>query len=215
MQVTGSPDFAYTVGLGHHRDHPELVMSGLAHELMTTVLETVSALVLQGFPLVPGQVLEGALARVPLVVDELSEQGLSATVGWSRWFHQRPVPAYQLVWPSATGDFVWDTPEQPASWRVPVERAEPEWTLGATPGQPVYVCTHVAEDGEPVMRVVRDHGEEWQVLCDADHFEDARAVVWHLSHCVKTAPSLLALDLQLGETGWRDAPWLPWQTARL
>ena len=215
MQVAGTPDFAYTVGLPHHADHPELVMSGLPSEVMAAVLERVSSLVLQGFPLVSGQVLEGALARVAVVVDELSSEGLAATIGWSRWFHQREVPAYQLVWPSATGDFVWDTREQPAAWRVPVERAEPEWTLGATPGQPVYVCTHVAEDGEPVMRVVRDVQEEWQLLCDIDHFEDARAVVWHLSHCVKTAPSLLALDLPPGHTAWRDAPWLPWQTAPL
>jgi len=66
---------------------------------------------------------------------------------------------------------------------------------------------------------VRDHSsdnaEEWQLLCDADHFEESRAVVWHLSHCVKTAPSLLAVDLPRGCTAWRDAPWLPWQTARL
>jgi hypothetical protein len=215
VRVDGAPDFAYAVGLMHHVDHPELVMSGLPHELMSAVLERVSSLVLQGFPLQAGQVLEGALARVPVVVDALSDEGLAATVGWSRWFHQREVPAYQLVWPAATGDFIWDSPEQPAAWRVPVERGEPEWTLGAAPGQPVYVCTHVAEDGEPVMRVVRDHQEEWQLLCDADHFEDQRAVVWHLSHCVKTTPSLLALDLQPGHTAWRDAPWLPWETAPL
>jgi hypothetical protein len=190
-------------------------MSGLPLDLMSQVLGDVSARVLQGLPLVAGQVLEGVLARVPVVVDELSEDGLAATVGWSRWFHRREVPAYQLVWPEGSGEFRWDSPEQPAGWRVPVERSRPEWTLGATPGQPVYVCTHVAEDGEPVLRVVRDQGEEWQLLCDADHAEDARAVVWHLSHCVRTAPSLLALDLQLGETAWRDAPWLPWQTAPL
>jgi hypothetical protein len=215
VQVAGDPPFAYTVGLPHHAGHPELVMSGLGADVMTKVLEEVCALVLQGFPLVGGQLLEGVLARVPLVVDVMSSEGLAATVGWSRWFHQREVPAYQLVWPEPTGDFHWDTAEQLAAWRVPVDRVEPEWTLGATKGQPVYVCTHVAEDGEPVMRVVRDHGEEWQLLCDADHYEESRAVVWHLSHCVKTAPSLLAVELPLGSTAWRDAPWLPWQTARL
>ena len=188
-------------------------MSGLPAPLLQSVLESVSARVLDGFALVPGQVVEGALARVPLVVDELVSGDL---LGWSRWFHRREVPAYQLVWPSALGDFVWDSPEQPASWRVPVERGTPDWTLPATPGQPVYVCTHVAEDGEPVMRVVRDVQEEWQVLCDADHYDDTRAVVWHLSHVAKTSPTLLSVtDLPPGWTAWRDAPWLPWQTARL
>ena len=59
------------------------------------------------------------------------------------------------------------------------------------------------------------YGEEWQVLCDADHYEETHAVVWHLSHVAKTTPTLLAVDLPLGHTVWRDAPWLPWQTARL
>jgi hypothetical protein len=190
-------------------------MSGLPLDLMAKVLEDVSLLVLQGFSLVPGQVLEGALARVPVVVDELSAEGREATVGWSRWFHRRDVPAYQLVWPDAAGDFHWNAPEQPAAWRLPVERADLEWTLGATPGQPVHVCTHVAEDGEPVMRVVRDHDEQWQLLCDLDHSAETRAVMWPLSHCVKTAPSLLATDLKPGMTAWRDAPWLPWEHGRL
>lgn len=187
-------------------------MSGLPFELMQAVLEEVSRRVLEGFPLVPGQVVEGALARVPLVVDELVSGDL---LSWSRWFHRRDVPALQLVWPDAVGDFDWDSPQQPASWRVPVERGTPEWTLPATPGQPAYVCTHVAEDGEPVMRVVRDAQEEWQVLCDQDHYDQTHAVVWHLSHVVKTSPTLLSVDLPLGHTAWRDAPWLPWQTARL
>jgi hypothetical protein len=212
VQVHSAPDFAYTVGLPHHLDHPELLMSGLAPDLMQSVLEEVSRRVLEGYALVPGQIVEGALARVPLVVDELLP---TDRLGWSGWFHGRQVPALQLVWPSPVGDFVWDSPEQPAAWRVPVERSAPEWTLPATPGQPVYVCTHVAEDGEPVMRVVRDVQEEWQVLCDADHVDDTRAVVWHLSHVAKTSPSLLAVQLPPGHTVWRDAPWLPWQTARL
>ena len=212
VAVAGDPDFAYTVGLPHHLDHPELLLSGLPVELMQSVLEEVSRRVLEGYRLVPGQLVEGALARVPLVVDELLP---SDRLSWSTWFHGREVPALQLLWPSGTGDFVWDSPAQPAAWRVPVQRGEPEWTLPATPGQPVYVCTHVAEDGEPVMRVVRDAQEEWQVLCDADHYDDTRAVVWHLSHVAKTSPTLLAVDLPLGWTAWRDAPWLPWQTARL
>ena len=212
VAVEAEPDFAYTVGLPHHLDHPELLVSGLPLDLMQQVLEEVSRRILSGFPLVPGQLVEGALARVPLVVDELLP---SDRLAWSDWFHGRPVPAYQLVWPTGTGDFVWDSPEQPASWRVPVARTDPEWTLPATPGQPVYVCTHVAEEGEPVMRVVRDHGEEWQVLCDADHYDEARAVVWHLSHVAKVSPTLLSVDLPQGWTAWRDAPWLPWQTARL
>ena len=216
VAVEGAPGFAYTVGLPHHLDHPELLMSGLPFELMQTVLEEVSRRVLEGFLLVPGQLVEGALARVPLVVDELAATDL---LTWSRWFHRREVPAYQLVWPETSGDFRWDSPEQPAAWRVPVERGEPEWTLEATTGQPVHVCTHVAEDGEPVMRVVRERGpngeEEWQVLCDADHYDETRAVIWHLSHAVKTTPSLLSVELPVGHTAWRDAPWLPWQTSRL
>ena len=214
--VEGAPDIAYTVGLVHHLDHPELLMSGLPQDLMRSVLEEVSRRVLDGYPLVPGQIVEGALARVPLVVDELASAEL---LTWSRWFHRRDLRAFQLLWPTPTGDFRWDSPEQPAAWRVPVERSDPEWTLPATPGQPVYVCTHVAEDGEPVMRVVRDvspdNAEEWQVLCDADHAVETRAVVWHLRHVAKTSPSLLAVDLPAGHTVWRDAPWLPWQTARL
>src|SRR4051794_21267315 len=178
-------------------------MSGLPLDLLQRVLEEVSRRVLEGYRLVPGQIVEGALARVPLVVDELLP---SDRLSWADWFQGREVPAYQLVWPEPTGDFVWDSPSQPAAWRVPVERSSPEWALPATPGRPVYVCTHVAEEGEPVMRVVRDVQEEWQVLCDADHQDDTRAVGWHLSHLAKTSPSLLPVGLPPGPTPWRGGP---------
>lgn len=230
------PAFAYTVGLPHRTGHPELVMTGLPFEVMHPVLNDLSRRVLAGFPLAAGDLAEGALARVPLLVEEMSPAGIAESVTWSRWFHRRDVDALQVVWPSTLGVFAWQQGGdaqldvvQPQRWRQPAERTgavarKPEWLLPISRTKQAFVCRHVAEEGEPVLSVSRELDpeaadgtrEQWQVLCDADHSAPGgEAVLVPLQHVVRIAPSLRGLDLQVGEIALRKAAWLPWERTRL
>ena len=228
-QAPDEPGFGYTVGLMHRVGHPELLISGLSNELMHSVLNDVAERVLNGRRFVAGDAVEGSLSRVPLLVDELDEAGLKETVTWSRWFHRRPVPALQLVWPDTAAIFAWQPGAatvlnelQPPSWRKSQPRVgafarTPVWPLPAPAEALGFICTHVSDDGDVIRFVVRemseDRGEEWSFHCGAAHDDPGNEVtVVHLSHVVRAAPSLWELaDLGVGEEATRADADHPWQ----
>lgn len=224
------PAFAYTVGLWHHRRHPELLISGLAR---TTVMhralnELAQRVVDDGERLVPGEVYEGALGGVPVTVEETTAEGAGHAT-WSEWFHRRPVPVLQVVWPDLDGVFAWQGGEapldeaQPVSWRVPGPRTgalapSPSWLFPVPPETLVLVCGHVVA-GDPVRHVVREvdaeRGEDWQVLCGGVHADVDGAELWHLQHVVTKYPGVRALaDLPLDSAAERPDERSPWSEAR-
>jgi hypothetical protein len=224
------PAFAYTVGLWHQARHPELVMSGQKSELMHRSLNAAVAWVRAGQRLSPGMAVEGVIGGFPVAVEEMTPEAIDRTVTFSAWFHRRTIDAVQLVWTDLNGIWPWQPgtheltrERQPESWRIPSARtgalaADPEWVMPAPADKMVFTCVHLQEQGAVVASVTRERdpkrGEDWQVLCDAQHGDlpagDIRVV--HLSHLVRAAPSLRALsDLALDECAERKHPWEPWQ----
>lgn len=221
------PAFAYTVGLPHHADHPELVVSGLRPELMHCMLNNAAQRVLRGFRFEPGTTAEDLISSWPVIADPLSPQGLDETVLWSRWFHRRPVEALQLVWPSTRGIFSWQpgssrdaAAAQPAQWRLPQDRvgalaADPPWPFPVPSDHIAAACAHIVEEGAPVSSVARladeGRGEDWLFLCELAGHDETAIRGSHLAHLVRSAPSLhLLADLGPDEQADRETCWSPW-----
>lgn len=228
-EVSAEPDFAYTVGLGHRCGHPELLMSGLDPALMHRALNNVAARVMAGRRLAPGDVLEGVLGGVPVVVERVSEAVLGDTVLWSGWFHRRKPEALMLFWPTTSGIFDWQpgapqllSERQPRAWREPVEHAggvatDPEWVFPVPADLLAFTCTHVLDDGEPILWVAREtdpeRGEDWSLHCGAAGHRTDDMRLAHISHLVRAAPSVTELaGMRLDHEGWRDDPDSPWQS---
>ena len=221
-EADDEPAFAYTVGLHHRARHPELVMSGLPTDLVHRVLNDVAGRVRAGHRFdTPGRTVEGALARVPLVVEAMTDAGLRETVTWSGWFHRRRPDAVQLVWPDTDGVFAWQDGapavldrRQPPGWREPSARTgplapRPVWSLPAPAETLAFVCRHVVDDGDPVLFAARerdpDRGEDWSFHCGAAEHPGDTVTTWHLRHVVTAAPSV-ALELSglaTGHVGFR------------
>lgn len=187
------PAFAYTVGLGHRRGHPELLMSGLDPQLMHRALNDVAARVMKGRRLAPGDVLEGVLGGVPVVVERVATEALD-----------------RLQPPS------WREPFT----HVGAVAADPPWAFPVPPDRMAFSCTHVVDDGESILWVAREshpeRGEDWSLHCGAgQHTTDDMCGV-HLAHLVRSAPSVAALaGLGLDEEAWRDDVDADWQVSRL
>lgn len=223
------PDFAYTLGLGHHRGHPELFMSGLDLRLMSSVLNHLAEQVRAGHVFKHGDVVEGALAGVPVVLEQLADEHLEQTVPWSGWFHRRKPEALAVVWPTTTGVFSWQpgAPSQldemqPPYWRIPSPReggvaVTPDWTFPIPAEQLVSSCTHVVVDGVPVLWAAHhddgEQGDNWTFHCGAsDHTIDTICAI-HIAHLIRSAPSLREIcGLELGCEAKRATPHVPFSS---
>lgn len=226
------PVFAYTVGLGHRAGHPELLMSGLDPDLMHRALNNLSERVVDGRRLAPGDVLEGVLGGAPVALATASAYALDELVTWSGWFHRRPPDALVVVWPTTSGVFAWQpgAPEvldelQPPAWRdafTPTGALEPDpvWDFPVPPDTRAFTCRHVLEEGRPLLFVAREsdttRGEDWTLHCGSPDHETDDAVVVHLAHVVRGAPSVRALaDLPLDWEADRDDVDSDWRTRAL
>jgi hypothetical protein len=222
------PAFAYTIGLPHRAGHPELVVSGLSAELMSSMLQEGARRVLEGFRFEPGTTAENLVRHWPVVADPMSLQGLKDTVLWSRWFHRGRVRALQLVWPDTRGIFAWQpgapafvSEGQPQEWRLPQERcgplaADPAWVFPVPPDHVAVGCACIVEEGAPVRFVARELDplgcEFWLALCGEEHADiSAVARPYHFAHLVRRAPSLGEVaDLALHQQAERETCWAPW-----
>lgn len=203
------PAFATTLGLGHRAGHPELVISGLDRDLMHRALNHLAQRVLDGRRFVAGDVVEGVLGGVPVVLERASARGLEATCGWSGWFHRREPEALVVVWPTTSGVFGWQpgAPSlvdelQPISWRETTARVgalapDPPWDFPVPPDALAFTCSHVLHDGQSVLWVARERddsrGEDWSIHCGAEGHETSDGAVAHIAHLVRGAPSLREL----------------------
>jgi hypothetical protein len=222
------PVFAYTVGLVHRQDHPELMISGLNAELIHPVLNSVAKRVMKGLRLSPGDSLEGVLGGVPVLVEELNDAGLDETVIWSRWFHRRPVEALALVWPDTSARFAWQPGAsdkldalQPSEWRRPLAHVgafapDPSWPFPVPAERTGVACNHVVFDGAPVCYVDRrarsGEQENWVFHCGELHGGPEDYALSHVSHIMRGTPSLREVaGLQVDEYAWREDPDQPWK----
>lgn len=108
------PGFAFSVGLHHTFEHPEVIVFGLDHETLVEVVNAVGAEVRDGRRLEPGTLLAGLLEGHTCRVDAVTDpDDLRDYLGYARWFYRASFPVLRLVWPDDAGRFPDDAAFDP------------------------------------------------------------------------------------------------------
>lgn len=118
------PDFAYTVGLSHTFNHPDLVIFGLDLKVAFAILDIAQGLVEAGTVFSHGSGSLDLLDGVPVTFLDVSPDGRSDHLEQATSFYQTDnFPALMIVWPGASGSYPWSdaaptwlTRRQPALW---------------------------------------------------------------------------------------------------
>ena len=117
----------FTVGL-FGLGHPELVVTGLDHQVSHGLLNRVARMVVDGRDLVPGEVIQDDTGQDILTVEVLPNP--AEVLFSANRFYERPdefsVLAFQLTWADAAGRFPWDPlcaydrerQPRPGTWRA-------------------------------------------------------------------------------------------------
>lgn len=99
--TTSEPAYAYTIGLFHNFEHPELIVLGLRTELMHSMLNTVAERVKAGERFSEGARLSDVIEGFEVTLQTVHRpESFKAHVGYALWFYAgKPFPLLQVVWP--------------------------------------------------------------------------------------------------------------------
>lgn len=103
-----APEYAFTIGLWHAFEQPEVVVFGMPEEVAVELLETVADEVEDGRRFGGGERHEGLLVEYPVRFLELGGATIDERCALMRWAYEgAEVPAVQLAWPDRQGRWPW------------------------------------------------------------------------------------------------------------
>jgi len=102
------PSFAYTVGLFHTFQHPEVLVYGLPQDRAHRILNDLADNLRAGRRYVAGGVYEDLLERYSCTFRLIPPSHYREHLGWASWFNETPdFPALQLIYPDKEGRWPW------------------------------------------------------------------------------------------------------------
>ena len=101
-------EYAFTIGLFHTYQHPELVIFGLSSEIAHQILSIAVQAIRDNAPLDLSAPTEILLEGYTCCFVEVPASHYYDYVGFCRWFYEgNNFPLYQIVWPSRAGQYPW------------------------------------------------------------------------------------------------------------
>ena len=103
------PQLAYTVGLGHSYQHPEVVVLGLPDTKAHGILNIIGTEVKNGSRFSAGDRSNVILSNHSSAFVVFPRSAYAAFLGYAqRFYGGDEFPALQFVWPDAGGKFPWE-----------------------------------------------------------------------------------------------------------
>ncbi|MEV4622833.1 DUF4262 domain-containing protein [Asanoa sp. NPDC049573] len=231
LLVPGTIDFAYTVGLWHSFQMPELVMFGLAGEHMQLWLNAcVDRLRDIGWP-ADSAPFTGVIEGHETMLRPVDDSWRDALFGTAyRFYRGWPVPIWQLVWPDGAGRWPWNDEatvssrtRQAFGWLPVAHHPRGSWRLVGTfggsfplPAEPDSwaLTTQSLLAGTTAPALVAFDDGAFDVL-DARGYDADDLCLGYLGEAVERHPTLRHFaDLAAGDAAVVDAAGA-WQRAPL
>ncbi len=103
------PDYAFSVGLFHSFDHPEIAIYGLSHDTAMQLINIMGEAIANGSRFSHGDTTDDVAEGVTLAFINFDAAHYHSELGYARWFYRgNAFPALQCVWPNKNGQFPWD-----------------------------------------------------------------------------------------------------------
>jgi len=107
------PGFTYTIGLIKSYSHPEVIIFGLANEVMQRVVAVVATLVKGGRAFVNGDVTDEVLENYVCAFRTVRRAHYEDHLGYAMWFNRtvkrEEFQTLQCVWPDRNRRFPWES----------------------------------------------------------------------------------------------------------
>ena len=104
----GNPGYAFSVGLFHTFEHPEIIVFGLTGETAAEIINIIGMQVRVGTRFKANDLSNDVAERLPVVFTMVPKDSYREYLGYALWFYQSlDFPVLQCVWPDEAGLFAW------------------------------------------------------------------------------------------------------------
>ena len=102
------PAYAFSVGLFHTFEHPEIILFGLPHETAGRMINIIGRQVQAGTRFKPNDQSNDVAEGFPVVFKMVPKDFYREYIGYALWFYRSlDFPVLQCVWPDKAGLFAW------------------------------------------------------------------------------------------------------------
>lgn len=104
------PGYAFSVGLYHTLDQPEILLLGLSHTIAAQLINLIGDAMQAGTTFRDGDIRDEIAEGFPLAFRAVPREYYRDYVGYAGWFYESPdFPLLQCIWPDKRRRFPWDT----------------------------------------------------------------------------------------------------------
>jgi hypothetical protein len=233
VAVSGETTYAFTIGLWHSYELPEVAMFGLREQDMLIWLNNCVRLLRDaGRPVAAEAPLAGVLERFPVQTREIDPSWhRSLFTPMCGYYDTSEIPVRQVVWPDRDGRWPWDAAatatcreRQPRAW-VPVDEHSPgAWRLVGElsadwpfpqlePDAVVMASPEVVAGALPIVAVTHDAEGGWDFLDERGYVDEVAGSVY-FGELYKAQPWLVRFaGMAANSQAWLDAEG-QWRTRR-
>jgi len=105
---TEGPAYAFSVGLYHTFEHPEIIIFGLPHETAGRMINIIGRQVQSGTRIKANDVSNDVAEGFPVAFKMVPKDFYRQYIGYALWFYRSiDFPVLQCVWPDKAGRFAW------------------------------------------------------------------------------------------------------------
>ena len=109
-ESNGLPGWAFSIGLYHNFRHPELVVFGLASDLMQRIVNILGEDIQSGTMYDSGFEYADVLEGVRCIFHSVNKNWYPLFLGYATWFYEgEDFPVLQCIWPDKQQNFPWSS----------------------------------------------------------------------------------------------------------
>ena len=102
------PGYAFSVGLFHTLEHPEIIIFGLSNETAAELINVIGVHVQGGARFHAGDQSNDVADGFSVAFTEVPTDAYREYIGYALWFYESfDFPVLQCVWPDKSGLFAW------------------------------------------------------------------------------------------------------------
>jgi hypothetical protein len=206
------PGFAYSIGLFHTFEHPEVIVFGLDLRLMHQMINGIGEQIKSGERFEHLDEADDILEGYNVLFRRVEKKHYREYFGYARWFYQgNRFPVLQCVWPDNQHRYPWHSAfNENLAKRQPILSWDTTGPFHEGKNRACFTTRPVLEEGHPILLVSHDTDGDWQFLCGTtNRTEDGKIV--SLGAMFRRDPSIGELaDLPEGCRAKRKDAQSPW-----